>query len=336
MIKYFHTGLIICVLFLAASCKSDNKTTDGDESATDTTQSSAPDTLSFFDGADDPDVPVVVGDGELYLSFNPITGKTYTTLMQSTSRISQTVNGNTASNIMNLSASNNLKVGEPNADGYFVITSSVKSFKSTVTEGTIEVSFESGKKSEDADADMLRQIMDCYIGMPVAIEMDKNARILSVSGTEAIQNKIQTQLGNDAVMISQQMSDLNQEVLNSFVAFPRKAIKPGDTWVTVDSVDMGGVPSIMKNTYTLKSFNSTLADIAVNTEFSVDKDVIRRLGGTGNEVTMTGGQSGTMQVDAQSGWTRNAALKQDVKMRIEDQGQVIDVIITGTTSFKIL
>ncbi len=337
MIRYSYSVIFLILFSLIVACKSEKKSTDTNSTEnTDTLQLTGGDTISFFGGEEVDDSPVVVGEGELYLTFNPITGKTYSTLMETTSRISQTVNGEASSNIMNLSASNNLKVEQPNSDGYFIITSSVKNFKSKVTQGTIEVAFESGKKSADQDADMLRQIMDCYIGMPVTIEMDKNARILSMKGTDAIQKKIQTELGNDAVMVAQQMSDLNQEVLNSFVAFPRKAIKPGDTWITIDSVDMGGVPTIMKNVFTLKSFDSELANISVNSTFSVDKDYIRSIGGTGNEVTMTGGQNGTMQVDSHSGWTRSAELKQDVKMHIEDQGQLIDVSITGNTTFKII
>ncbi|MFN3939094.1 MAG: DUF6263 family protein [Chitinophagales bacterium] len=334
MIRPFLFLIVAFSFSSIISCKSDSKNNSGDIDDTDSLQISSGDTITFLNEIDD-DGPIEIKEGELYLSFNPVTGKTYVTDMQSVSKIVQTVNGNTASNTMHLSAANSLKVGEKNSNGNFMITSSVKSFKSSVTEGTIEVSFESGKKSSDPDADMLRQVMDCYIDMPVVIEMDKNARILNVTGVEAIQNKIQTTLGNEMVAVSQQMSDLNQEVLNSFVAFPRKSIKPGDTWVTVDSVDMGGVPTIMKNTYTLTDFNSEIAYIAVKTDFTVDKDLIRSLGGTGNEVTMTGGQSGNMQVDAQSGWTKSASLKQDVKMKIEDQGQVIEVSISGATSFMI-
>lgn len=334
MIRSFLFLIIATLFSIFISCKSDNKSDSQNSTDSDSLAINSGDTISFLDDFED-EGPIEIKEGELYLSFNPVTGKTYSTDMQSVSKIMQTVNGNTASNTMNLSAANNLKVGEKNSNGNFMITSSVKSFKSSVTEGTIEVSFESGKQSSDPDADMLRKVMDCYIDMPVVIEMDKNARILNVTGVEAIQNKIQSTLGNEMVAVSQQMSDLNQEVLNSFVAFPRKPIKPGDTWITVDSVDMGGVPTIMKNTYTLKDFNSEIANIDVKTDFLVDKDLIRSLGGTGNEVTMTGGQSGMMEVDAQSGWTKSASLKQDVKMKIEDQGQVIEVNISGTTSFKI-
>lgn len=190
MVKYAYSSLLIILFSLAVACKTEKNNTDiHTPTGEDSLNHTGGDTIVFFGDADSMDIPAEVGPGELFLSFNPITGKTYATLMQTTSKISQTINGTVSSNIMQLSASNNLKVEAPNSSGNFVITSSVKSFKSSVTQGTLEVAFESGKPSTDKDAEMLRKIMDCYIDMPVTIEMDKNARILSMKGTDAIEKK---------------------------------------------------------------------------------------------------------------------------------------------------
>ena len=326
--------LALTLVLLTASCKNKEQTdTDNQVVASDSLDIAGDSDIFFADEVDiaEEDIPAPK-DNEIVLRFNPPKGVTYSTKMKTVTNIRQSMFDQSSSSLMDISTNNKIKVLENIPGKSITLSSTVSYFKAMMKQDTISAGFESGKPSKDPEIDMMRQILDCYINMPIDITMDRNAEVIGIKGIEAVQGKIAEKLGNEAVTASMQMSDMNQEVVNSFVAFPPKPVANGDSWATVDSVDMGGFPTIMRNTFTLQRYDAQYAWVDVYSNFSIDKDMLRSLGGSGDEVTMTGYQKGTMKVERESGWSMESNLEQKLNLNMEAQGQKMSISITGTST----
>lgn len=326
--------LALTLVLLAVSCKNKEQSeTDNLITGADSVAITDESTLFFADEVevDEADIPAPK-DNEIVLRFNPPKGVTYSTKMKTVTNIRQSMFDESSSSVMDIATNNRIKVLDNIPGQSITLSSTVSYFKAMMKQDTMTAGFESGKPSTDPEIDMMRQILDCYINMPIDITMNRNAEVIGIKGIEAVQGKIAEKLGNEAVTASMQMSDMNQEVVNSFVAFPPKPVANGDTWATVDSVDMGGFPTIMRNTFTLQRYDDKYAWVDVYSNFSIDKEMLRQLGGSGDEVTMTGYQKGTMKVERESGWSMESSLEQKLNLSMDAQGQKMSISITGTST----
>jgi hypothetical protein len=330
MKNLFSRALVALSFFVWFSCDS-KEVKDTPQGRTDTVVIGNDTITAFFESVDSTGIPEPV-DGEIVLRFNPQKGKKYTTKMNTVTKIRQSVLDQSFSSNMDISTTNSITVNDNRGGEQITLTSKVHAFKAMMKQDTMVAGFENGKPADDPEIDMMRKILDCYIDMPIQITMDKNADVISIDGIQKVQDKIAAELGEDAVYASMQMSDMNQEVVNSFVAFPPKPVKVGDTWTTTDSVDMGGFPSIMENTFTLTSFDDTYAWVSVNSSFKIDRKTMQELGATGDEVTMSGYQKGTMKVEKSSGWSMASDLSQKLQLKMENQGQTMSIQIDGSSS----
>jgi hypothetical protein len=331
MNKSIFRALCALSFFVLFSCNSKENTSTEVLSNIDSTQVGETISEPFFEEVNAEEMPEA-GEGEIILSFNPEKGKKYSTKMQTVTNIKQSMLDQSFSSVMDIATTNSILVKENIPGSSVTLSSQVHSFKAMMKQDTMVAGFESGKESDNAEIDMMRKILDCYIDMPIEITMDGNAELITVDGIQAVQDKIAEQLGQEAVMASMQMSDMNQEIVNSFVSFPKQPVKIGDVWNTVDSVDMGGFPAVMINSFTLKGFDDQFAWVDVYSDFKIDKAAMQALGATGDEVTMTGYQKGTMKVEKSSGWSMASDLSQKIQMKMDAQGQQMSISIDGTST----
>ncbi|HAE13852.1 MAG: hypothetical protein H6548_12335 [Chitinophagales bacterium] len=332
MHKLLSGSLLLASVLLFSQCKNNNPGTTSDLSIIDTTGLADGEPITFL--IDSSGEKIEAGKDQVIIQFNPPAGKVYNTSMQTITNITQTMFGQTFSNLMDISTSNSIRVMENKPDSNIVLQSQVKSFKAHFKQDSLEASFQNGVSSDDPDIDMIRKIMDCYVDMPVKLTISRETDVVDIGGIEEIQSKINTQLGQEALMASLQMSDMNQDIINSFVAFPHRPIAIGDTWKSTDSVDLGGVPAIVTNTFTLNSFDDKFALVSVQSEFKVDREMVRMMGGTGDEVQMSGYQKGEITVAVASGWSIESKLEQNLNLSMEMQGESMKVSIKGNSTLK--
>ncbi len=330
---YVFVVAIVLNIFYSCKSKSDAEQADNITPPDSLTDIPSIDTSSSF-FTTIPQGDTVLSSGEILLKFNPSKGKSYNTQLETVSEISQTYGGENQSSKMNVVTSNNIAVGDIDNEGNYILTSMVKTFKATVQQGEIKTTIENGKKTDDANADMMRQLLDCYVDMPVKITMNKQAEVQDLTGVDAIENKINEKLGEGASATMNEMGDLNQETLSNFVVFSDAPVKPGDSWQTQDEVDLGGFPSLMKNKFTLKDITNNIATVDVISNFVVDRESIKKMGGTGDEITMNGTQNGTMKVDMKTGWTYSSEMQQTIKMKMDMQGQPLNITVKGSSTMK--
>jgi hypothetical protein len=330
MQKTFFLVLISTSLVLFTRCNN-KETADAENSSSDTIIEEN-DPIAFL--TDSTGEIIKPKEGQIILQFNPPTGKKYVTNMRTTTRIKQSMMGQVFESYMDVSTGNTITVKSNSENEPIVLVSTVNSFKTIMKQDTMTAEFENGKASSDPEIDMMRQILDCYINMPVSISMDRAAEVTEIKGVQEIQEKISSKLGQEAMMASMQMSDLNQEVINSFVAFPYKPVGKGDTWVSVDSVDLGGFPTVMTSTYTLKSFDDEFAYVDVYADFKIDQKMMQQLGAESGAVKMSGYQKGGMKVVITSGWSVQSNLEQNLSLSVNAEGQQMTVNISGNSSMN--
>lgn len=94
--------------------------------------------------------------------------------------------------------------------------------------------------------------------------------------------------------------------------FPKGKVKIGSSW-TKESYTSTGMPLIAKNTYTLKSIENNEATIEVNSDLTVDpENATTNLQGLDAVFFLEGTREGTIRLNTETGWVREANLTDDI------------------------
>jgi hypothetical protein len=136
-------------------------------------------------------------------------------------------------------------------------------------------------------------------------------------GGEAILEMVKNSIGIDGFTKNLEMTtDI----------FPEGKVKVGDSWSKEQFVSVG-LPIISKSTYTLKSINDGVAIIDVSATFSTDpNNATTNLQGLEATQFFEGTRSGSLMVDAATGWINSGELKDNIagSMTIAPGPQVPD------------
>lgn len=167
-------------------------------------------------------------------------------------------------------------------------------------------------------------------GNQLKMKMNKNGKILSITGFDPIYSKINTALGSitkDAKIKSELLNDtkkgFNENVLknqfsNNILVLPLKGAKIGEKWTKSENASQDGKIKLT-TTYTLKSIENGIAEITVVGGIPKQSDKVEQNGFT-HTISSELSQNGIIKFDQKSGWinTQNITVKTTESQTITD------------------
>ncbi|MES2774572.1 MAG: DUF6263 family protein [Bacteroidota bacterium] len=173
--------------------------------------------------------------------------------------------------------------------------------------------------------------------------LTKKGEVKSIKGMEELMEKMVATAGQDLPAEAKaQMSEgikslMSDEMLKglaeqSFKIFPDKKVKAGDSWKskmeTKSFLDM-----ITETTYTLKKVENGIATLDLKSTIAPSgKEKI--IQGTKVETSVTGTQTGTMELDVATGMMLNSNIIQKIDSKMKANGMEIPIKVNGTSTMK--
>ena len=274
---------------------------------------------------------------ELTLAFSPQLSKKYEISMNYVQDMEMGEMGNMKNTIV---MTYDLFIKEKDKDQNTVILTTFKKVGFDTKSPQGNVSYDSDVKTEPTDmgSAMMSKIFGSMIGQSFSMTVDKEGKVINLTGMETIFNNMIKNLGLDTIPggaesiagFKEQFSDeqFKKNFGESFNILPTKGVKIGDTWDITTSSDMMGMEMKSKNTYTLKGVEGDLAIVDVISDFNMDKEN----SGEGDDMKMDGSQTGTLKIDINTGMAVEGDIKQTINTSQKMMGQEIPMKINGTVN----
>jgi hypothetical protein len=191
-------------------------------------------------------------------------------------------------------------VDDINSAGNYVIRNTYKRVKLSqnipgIGENVLDTDDPSASKG--AAVALMEPILKALVGKSFIIEMTPRGQVVKTDMSE-----IKGHNGLDDISDNSNLSDLAVE-------YPDKPLRPGDTWEAVREVS-GKMPMRIITQYTLREIKDGLAILDMKSEIKPH----------GDQVKVSGTMDGTMQVDVNTGWTRESRLNQNMQMTVSQGG----------------
>ena len=276
---------------------------------------------------------------ELDLKFNPAAGSRYRVLMTTDQNIDQEMMGQ--------------KMEVKNLSEYTML------YEISKAEGVnkqLKMTFERMKSIQKAmgkemvmDSDIIdtanpaSKIIGAVKGSVFDMELTKKGEVKSIKGMDLLMQKmVNSAAENLPPEAKAQMSEgikamMNDDMLKglteqSFKIFPDKKVKPGDSWVskmeTKSFLDM-----IIETTYTLTKVENGIATLDIKSTITSDGKE-KMVQGTKVETTLTGTQTGTMELETATGMTLSSNIIQKIDSKMKANGIEMPMKVNGTTTIK--
>ena len=284
------------------------------------------------------------GSKEKYtLVYNVNSGDTFEQLITTDVILNQNVMGQIMSvrTSMEMLAVYSINAVEENAiDMDFVF----ESIGMSMISDFFEMSFDSNTTSVFATEEDLSPMLKALTNLPFNMVVDRRGNVQSVSGLEQIMEAMVAVLGDEIdeqtkqqmlAQFDQQFSSESMQTTmgQSLTVFPEHPIRVGESWTTTTTVN-AGVAMTTEVTTTLKSVRGNIAVLESKGEFSTDAPIVQNMHDAETQMTMTGTQSGTMEIDMNTGWVVGGEMVQNIKSEIDFQGMKIVQEIVSTTTIK--
>lgn len=196
---------------------------------------------------------------------------------------------------------------------------------STSSQGKTQGIDTKGAAPTEPNQKFMWAVQKAQTGNKLNIKMDKNGKILSISGFDAIYKKVNaaiTPIVKDAAQIKAFMENfktgysekiLKEEFGKNINVLPTKGAKIGESWnETVNITPDGSVK--LSTTYTLKSVENGIAEISVKGGIP-RKSQSNSQNGVSHTISLDGTQNGTIRVDANSGWILGSKLNMNTTQK---------------------
>lgn len=262
-------------------------------------------------------------------------GKTYKQHSVSDMNMAMSAMGQDIKMSMQMSVDVNFDVVDQNNDGYN-IRMTYRKIKTSMTSPTdYSIDSDSPESSSDkSSADFLKSL----IGVPIDVQLTQQGKVTSVKGVDKLVEKINA-VDNPQFkqMFTQQFSEkMIKTMIEQFsVYFPDKPVAVNDTWDVSTSYNANGIDIINKMSLTLKQVANNIADIDLTGKLATPEGgTDAKIQGMDAKITMTGNQTGTIQLDMKTGWLIRSEVTQKSVQNIEIMGQTmpqqVDVKVTTT------
>lgn len=173
----------------------------------------------------------------------------------------------------------------------------------------------------DPNQKLLWEVQKSQVGNSLKMKMDKNGKILSISGFEPIYQKINkatagiikdaTQSKNFMTGFKQSFNEnsLKEQLGKNINIFPAKGTKIGQSWSETENVTPDGSVKI-STTYTLTKVENGVAEISIKGGIP-RKAKSESKNGLSHSISLEGNQNGTIRLDANTGWILGTKLNLD-------------------------
>lgn len=173
----------------------------------------------------------------------------------------------------------------------------------------------------DPNQKLLWEVQKSQVGNSLKMKMDKNGKILSISGFEPIYQKINkatagiikdaTQSKNFMTGFKQSFNEnsLKEQLGKNINIFPVKGTKIGQSWSETENVTPDGSVKI-STTYTLTKVENGVAEISIKGGIP-RKAKSESKNGLSHSISLEGNQNGTIRLDANTGWILGTKLNLD-------------------------
>lgn len=285
--------------------------------------------LFFFSG-------LAVGSETIDLSFNPSKGAKYEYHYEMIQDVKQNILGQNVS----LETKTKLKYlmeVKDKTEQETKIEVTYKELEYVISSDIIKMKYDSKKPSKNLTEldEILSKMFNEIIGKSFMIVFMPDGSVKSVTGVDAIGKNMVRAIASDSSQaaqigaeMSQQFSDASMKEMfeQSWKMYPHNPVKVGDSWNSEMMISMGKMKVVTKTKYTLKETKKNMATVAIESDLEADSAEIV-------EGKLTGTQTGSMVIDAESGMFVTADMLQKLKGTLETQG--VEVQVKMDTKVKI-
>ena len=250
------------------------------------------------------------------LQFKLEKGKIYTQSSEMNTETKQTIQG--MEQIINQNASAETKMelkGEGSDSNTYTVW--YDNISMSINQGGMKQEFSSDTTAME-NVDPMSQIFAAMTLKKFDADIDLKGKIKEVRGLEEIITDATAPMGEQASMISDQISasfgdaGLAKNLEMYTAIMPTEAVKVGSSWSN-QQFTSSGLPLILKNTFTLKSMNNGLATIEVSSDISVDpSNSSTEIQGMKASYFLEGNRTGTMQMEVKTGFVISANIDDDI------------------------
>lgn len=196
---------------------------------------------------------------------------------------------------------------------------------SSTSQGKTQSIDTKGAAPTDQNQKFMWAVQKAQTGNKLNIKMDKNGKILSIKGFDAIYKKINTAITpiiKDATQSKAFLDNfklgfsekfLKEEFGKNINVLPIKGVKLGESWTeTVNVIPDGSIK--LTTTYTLKSVENGIAEITVKGGIP-KKSQSNAQNGVSHTISLDGSQNGTIKIDANTGWILGSKLNMTTQQK---------------------
>lgn len=168
---------------------------------------------------------------------------------------------------------------------------------------------------KDEQLKMMWKVNKALVGNKLNLKMTESGKVLSITGFDAVYNKISASVGSTIkdpkqkeAFLSSFKQSFNEKMLKdqfdkNLVIIPAKGAKIGEKWSQSENATPDGKIKLT-TTYTLKSVDNGVAQIAVTGGIPKKSDKKTQEGIT-RSMTSELSQNGTITLDQNTGWVKN-------------------------------
>ncbi len=269
------------------------------------------------------------------LQYNLKVGDTLSVFQKATQDLVQDIDGN-KHELKNILEAEFTFIVSQKTDSTYIINFNFERFKMMTTSNLYGEVLNVDTKNSVSKDDVQAKVFSGMIGAKLRMDLLKNGKIKSISGTEKMIAKMITNAGisdelTKQVMIEGMRKEFgNESLARSFeqmtFIYPNKKVNIGDTWVTNYKGDL-----IAKNTWKLE----TITEKTI--ELSADSNITMQTKEAGSSMTLMGKQQTTLTANKATGFIKDMVVKQSAKgvsLMTQMKDLEIPTTITSTTTYK--
>jgi hypothetical protein len=285
------------------------------------------------------------------LEFNLNKGEVYSYTMQSDVSTTQSMMGQEMTTGIKMNAKTHYDVTDVQGDVYSLnmFYDAMRMEMNTdmgAMGGTQNIVIDSETAAETVTPDNPGAIFKAMTKVPFSITITKKGEVKSAEGFESMTEEMIAAMGED--MDAQSMAEAQANLTEQFNSdavkaaieqmasyFPENPVSIGESWNKTTSIKSGQFTFNLDMKYTLQSIEDNIAVLKMDGTLNVPEESAK-LDMQGMEATLTlsGTQTGTMNVDMNTGWTTQMDAVQDLTGNIGVMGMAIPMTMTSKTTMS--
>ncbi|MEM6698899.1 MAG: DUF6263 family protein [Bacteroidota bacterium] len=215
-------------------------------------------------------------------------------------------------------------IQKTNEDGSMDIKLTTLSMQMEQTNPMMSMTFDSKNPDKNEPADMVEGLK-ALVGKEYVLKMSPQGKVIELETEGGAFSGAFDNIPNGAAMEEQMEAQFGTSAIKQSMSqmtgfFPDEPVKVGDTWTKNNKIE-AGMAMMVETTYTLKERKNGIAYIDFTAKVTSDPDSKGiEMMGMQMKYDLAGTQSGTIQVDEKTGWTKETKGKQDMKGKMQMSG----------------